>query len=100
MPAYFIASYIVTDTEKYMAYAQKASALVVKHGGKALVVANQFRQLEGEAKNQHVILEFPSEQAANAWYNDPDYQAVIFMRLDSTTDGSAVIAPGFVPPDG
>jgi uncharacterized protein (DUF1330 family) len=50
--------------------------------------------LEGEWKHPRlVVIEFPSRAAAQDWYNSPDYQKVIGLRLKSTT-GNLVIVDG------
>ena len=43
-------------------------------------------------------LKFESEEAAMNWYNDPDYEPVKKIRLDSTKNGTAVLAKQFVMP--
>ena len=40
---------------------------------------------------QTVIIKFESTEAAKAWYNSPEYQAVVGKRLEAT-DGFAVIS--------
>ena len=47
--------------------------LVTKHGGKYLARTATIDQLEGTAApvNLQVILEWPSKDAAEAFYNDP-----------------------------
>jgi uncharacterized protein (DUF1330 family) len=50
--------------------------------------------LEGEWNHPRlVVIEFPSRAAAQGWYNSPDYQKVIGLRLASTT-GNLVIVDG------
>lgn len=44
---------------------------VVRHGGQGT-----FDMLEGAALESVVILEFPSAQAARAWYDSPSYRSV------------------------
>jgi uncharacterized protein (DUF1330 family) len=43
-----------------------------------------------------VILEFPSVQAAQAFYDSPDYAPLLKLRLDSTRS-DAVIVEGYLP---
>jgi uncharacterized protein (DUF1330 family) len=45
-----------------------------------------------------VVLEFDSQEAALGWYNDPAYDAVRKIRLDSCTHNNMVIAKRFAPP--
>ena len=46
-----------------------------------------------------VLLEFPSREAFRAWYDSPEYQAVLPLRLQSVA-GTLVVAEGFVPQGG
>jgi uncharacterized protein (DUF1330 family) len=46
----------------------------------------------------NVLLRFPSEQAARAWYDDAEYGPVRQIRLRSTAGGSIVLLQEFVPP--
>jgi uncharacterized protein (DUF1330 family) len=46
----------------------------------------------------NVVLKFESEEAAMNWYNDPDYAPVKKIRLDSTENGTAILAKQFVMP--
>jgi uncharacterized protein (DUF1330 family) len=52
-----------------------------------------YTALEGEWQPRTVILEFPSRQAAEAWYNSEAYQDIIGLRLNSAR-GSLVIVDG------
>ena len=45
-----------------------------------------MQTLEGEEFNgRMVIIEFPSQQALQDWYNDPDYQNAMKIRQSSST---------------
>jgi uncharacterized protein (DUF1330 family) len=33
--------------------------------------------IEGEPRPVTIVLRFPDKQAAQAWYNDPEYQEII-----------------------
>jgi uncharacterized protein (DUF1330 family) len=100
MSAYVIASYDVTDPEKYQQYVQGVGPIVARHNGELLVADSAPAGFEGEARQVYVVLRFDSEEAARNWYNDPDYAPVRQIRLDSTTNGTLVISPQFVPPGG
>ncbi len=54
--------------------------------------------VEGEGRHVTIVLEFPTVDAARAWYADPDYQAILAGRIDNTANGSAVIIDRFTPP--
>jgi uncharacterized protein (DUF1330 family) len=47
--------------------------------------------LEGEAGDRHVVIEFPSYEAALAAYNDPEYQKVADIRRASAESTIIVV---------
>ena len=95
-----IVSYDVVDEERYKDYVPGVTPLLAKHGAEILVADFESRVLEGDRRGVYVVLRFESEEAAAAFYNDPDYQPVKKIRLESTVNGNSVIASQFVPPNG
>ena len=78
---YIIAEVQVTDAEAYTAYIPGAGAAVAKHGGKYLTRGGRVAQLEGSPPaGRFVIVEFPSFEAARAFYHSADYQAIAPIR--------------------
>lgn len=98
MSVYFIASYDVTDPETYKDYVPGVIPLLQKHGAEILVADYETKTLEGKECAVNVVLRFESEEAAMNWYNDPDYEPVKKIRLDSTSNGTATLTKQFVPP--
>ena len=97
MPAYFIVFRDeMKNADQYAAYGQKARASFAGHDMKALVANGAVTPLEGAAPDGVVVLEFPTVEAAKAWYHSPAYQAVIGERFAATT-GRAVIVEGVAP---
>jgi uncharacterized protein (DUF1330 family) len=45
-----------------------------------------------------VVLRFPSKEAAQGWYDSPEYQAVVHLRTDNSR-GTLVICDEFVMPN-
>jgi uncharacterized protein (DUF1330 family) len=43
-----------------------------------------------------IVIKFKSRADAMAWYNSPEYRAVLPLRLEAT-DGFAVLVDGFAP---
>jgi uncharacterized protein (DUF1330 family) len=43
----------------------------------------------------NAIIEFPSEEAVRACYNDPEYRTILPLRLLSVSDCSMVIVKQF-----
>jgi uncharacterized protein (DUF1330 family) len=75
MSVYLIADVKVIDDSWIPEYASSVHDIVHKHGGKYLARSGNVRTLEGEPLETTLIalLEFPSEEAASAFANDPDY---------------------------
>jgi len=43
------------------------------------------------------VLKFKDKDEAKRWYNSPEYQAIVGLRL-GVTEGVAVLCDGFAPP--
>lgn len=99
MAGYFITSYDVTDPEGLDGYRRVVGTTLQRHQAKVLV-ASKGDQMEGAARQVTIVLEFPSVEAAHAWYDDPDYQAILPGRLDNTSNGTAIIVDQFAAPSG
>jgi len=94
MPAYFIAFRDkMKDAAKYAAYLEKAGPTINSHPSRLLVANGALTPLEGASPDGVVVIEFPDVAAARAWYDSPEYQAIIGERL-AVTEGRAVIVEG------
>jgi uncharacterized protein (DUF1330 family) len=94
MSAYFV--FIrdqMKDPAAYAAYGQKAVAGLAAHPARPLAANGALTAVEGACPDGVVIIEFPSVEAARAWYESPDYQAIVGERL-AATEGRAVIVEG------
>jgi uncharacterized protein (DUF1330 family) len=98
MAAYLIVTYDIADPKGFEPYVPGVIPLLQKHGAEVLVADREAETLEGRAAGVNVVLKFPSEEAAKAWYNDPAYQPVKQIRLNSTKNGYAALAKEFKPP--
>ncbi len=96
MTAYIIASYDITDPEGYEGYVPGVRPLLEKHGAQILAADFDARLLEGEKRSVHVLLQFASKEAALGWYEDPDYEAVKKIRLDSCSNNNMVLVKQLV----
>lgn len=83
---YIIANVIIQNFERYRPYQEGFLPILKKHGGTLIAVDDVTQTLEGSAplSGRVVILKFPSESAADAWFNDPDYQALSEHRRAGT----------------
>ena len=68
------------DKAELQTYSQKAGATLAGHEVKALAVYGRHEVLEGPPVEGVIILEFPTVEAAKAWYHSPAYQAVVGHR--------------------
>jgi len=95
---YILAELEVTDSEGYQEYRQKVPAVVAAYGGRYLVRAGAAELLEGSGgPGRMVVLEFDSPEQAMAWYNSPEYQAILPIRLRTTTGRAICVAGAELP---
>ena len=95
MAVYVVNAYDIHDAETFKAYPPRVAPLLVKHGAKLLAMDTQAKALEGQPKTMNAIVEFPSEEAAFRFYNDPEYQSFIHLRQDSTSNCTMIILKQF-----
>jgi uncharacterized protein (DUF1330 family) len=62
-----------------LTYLEQVEATVAPYGGKWLA-QGPGEVIEGAWPGGVVLMEFPSREAATAWYNSPDYQAILPLR--------------------
>lgn len=84
MPAYVIGEIRVTDPADFGTYVSPAGASIAKYGGKVLAAAGKAEVLDGSpAPERIVVIEFADIEAARRWYQSPEYQAALPIRLRS-----------------
>ena len=98
MPAFILASYDIVDPVAYQAYLLGVIPLLQKHGAEVLVADPEGQALEGGSNRHHIVLKFESEEAAKAWYDDPEYQPVKKIRFAATENSSLVLTTQWAPP--
>jgi uncharacterized protein (DUF1330 family) len=69
------------DREEYERYREKARPAAAGHPLKPLAVYGKHEMLEGPAIEGAVILEFPTVEAAKAYYHSPAYQDAVRHRF-------------------
>jgi uncharacterized protein (DUF1330 family) len=81
MPAYIIGHVTVINPDRYAHYMKATPEVIAKFGGKFIVRGGDKVTLEGEAETARVvILEFPSLERAQAFFNSTEYQQVKSLR--------------------
>jgi uncharacterized protein (DUF1330 family) len=86
LPVYMLANLVVEDAQAYRQYEKGFFGILKRHGGEFVTFDDRSHTFEGEAPppGRLVIFKFPSEQAAQGWYDDPDYQALSEHRRAGT----------------
>jgi uncharacterized protein (DUF1330 family) len=96
MSAYFIAQINVTDPERYQGYLAGFMPIFERHGGELLVTSkNEVELIEGDwIHTRMVVMKFPSLDAAHAWHDDPEYEALAEHR-HASAHTNMVLVEGF-----
>lgn len=93
---YIVAEVTVTNPSAYEGYRQAVSPIVARHGGVYLVRGGRSEVLEGSPAGRVVVLEFPSVAAARAFYDSPEYQAIVGTRKANSIS-RVVLVEGAAP---
>lgn len=93
MAGYFIANYTINDQAEYQKYMAAVGPILQAHGAEIVVVDRDSVPLEGSAGHVTVVLKFATKAAAQAWYESPEYQAIVHLRTDNA-EGIGVITEG------
>ena len=64
----------INNEEKLKEYAVKAKAAVEKYKGKFLIRGGRSTTNEGDKSPRTVVIEFPSYDGVNLFYNSKEYQ--------------------------
>ena len=92
MAAYFIAQYVVNDPDLYREYQGGAGPSIQAHGAELVAFDVAAETIEGTAPGpQTGRRKFESTEAAKAWYESDEYQAVVGKRY-AATEGFAVLS--------
>jgi uncharacterized protein (DUF1330 family) len=94
---YWIAHVTVDDPEAYEEYRKRNGVAFAKYGARFLVRGGTFEAPEGSLRPRHVVLEFPSYEAALACYHSPEYAEASRYRFP-VSKGDVVIIAGYDGP--
>lgn len=90
---YIIGHADVHDPQGYKAYAARNDEILKHYGGIFLMRGGAGEVREGATHPRHVIIEFPSYEAARAFYDSPEYQENLKIR-QANADSVIVVAEG------
>jgi len=97
MTAYIVVNLTVNDPATFEQYRAAVVPLVMNSGGKYLAVDFEPMDLDGTSRPALGILEFESVEAVHRFYNSPEYQAMVGLRLAST-EGWLRVVPQLTMP--
>ena len=93
MPAYVVAMLAVNDPDAFGVYAAAVGAVTEQYGGRYLFAGPGATVLEGEpAPTGVAIIEFPSAEDAQRWYDSEEYAPLIELR-ESAASTWMVLTP-------
>ena len=82
--AYVVIQVKVKDAARYAAYLAAAEGTHAPFGGRFLARGGTITPLEGDwSPPRFVVIEFPTREAALAWYRSPGYQAARIPTLEA-----------------
>jgi uncharacterized protein (DUF1330 family) len=92
MSAYVVGDITVTDPERYADYSAHTEATLEPFGGRFVVRGGASEVVEGEwAPGRLVVIEFPSMEAARAWYASDAYRAILPIRQEASIGGLVLV---------
>ncbi len=74
----------MTDGSRYQEYTKLTPAAIARFGGRFIVRGGKVVTLEGEREERRlVVIEFPSMEQAQAFYDSPEYRAARAIRANA-----------------
>jgi uncharacterized protein (DUF1330 family) len=94
VPAFFVAELEVTNAAGFEPYRAAVPATIAQYGGRYVTRGGAIQLVEGGPEPKRVvILEFADTAALKRWYDSPEYQKILPLRLNNST-GRAFIVEG------
>jgi uncharacterized protein (DUF1330 family) len=94
MAAYVLAEVEIKNPDGYKEYTKVVPGTIAQYGGKFLHRGGNAEVLEGDwPQRRRVLIEFPSVQAAKAWWNSPEYEKPKLMRR-ANSEGRLILLEG------
>lgn len=96
MAAYVIFDSVSVHPVQMEGYRERAIASIEAFGGKVIAASNEIDAREGDWRpDRIVIIEFPTMAKTQGWYESPEYQEVLPIRLHLKANrDKMVIVPG------
>ncbi len=94
---YWIAQVDVADLARYQEYSKALDRSLAPYGGRFLIRTDKIENVEGKARARHIVIEFPSFQAARDCWNSPAYRNAVAIRAPIAA-ADIVVIEGFDGP--
>jgi uncharacterized protein (DUF1330 family) len=92
LAAYLFIQLVVHDKVRFLEYAEAARGIAPRFGARYLATGRPAEVLEGEGVTTPVVLtEWPSAAAIRAFWNSPEYRAVVPLREGAATVSATII---------
>lgn len=88
---YWMFQVTINDPETYKKYIERDAEAFAKYGARFLVRGGEFKSVEGQTRQRHVIIEFDSYEAALACYDSPEYRAAAKFRFASASADLVIV---------
>ena len=89
------------DPAEFEKYKLAVRPTLMPHDVKICALHPTIEQVEGDqATHDLALLEFPDMAAARAWYESPEYQAIIGLRTETGEYNAYIFEGGPRPPAG
>jgi uncharacterized protein (DUF1330 family) len=91
-PAYALAYLREVDlNEQVVDYIARIDATLAPYDGRFVVHGGHLTPIEGEWDGAIVVIAFPSAGAARAWYDSPEYQEILPLRLENSRSIACIV---------
>src|SRR5437016_11351955 len=94
MKYYAVAEIDITDRGWVSAYIKNVTPMVERHGGRYLARTTHIEKLEGERETPQafLIIEWPSKEAAEAFYHSDEYRPHLQSRKKGARSQFVLVA--------
>lgn len=94
MKHYAVAEISITDPTWTGDYVANVTGMVEGYGGRYLARTPNYEKIEGDRPGPHLFLliEWPSKEAANAFYESEEYRPFLAARRNGSTGEFALVA--------
>lgn len=94
MKYYCVAELEITDRSWVQGYVRNVTRLVERGGGRYLARTSNIERLEGQRKTPQIclIIEWPSREAALAFYESDEYRPYLKSRLEGARNELLLVA--------